>query len=34
MGLRITSWQVLSDLIDKTQRVFGLVMRFGTSIKL
>ena len=31
MGLRKTSWQVVSDLIDKTQRVLGLVMRFGIS---
>lgn len=34
MGLRKTSWQVVSDLIDKTQRVLGLVMRFGISTKL
>ena len=34
MGLRKTSWQVVSGLINKTQQVPGLVMRFGTSIKL
>ena len=33
MGLRKTSWLVVSGLTSKTQRVFSLVMRFGTSTK-